>query len=289
MDLQTLILLALQGSVFLMVFALGLQARPEDALYLFKRPGQFARSLLSMIVIMPIVALALWYAFDFPDAVKIALITLSVSPVPPILPKKGLKAGGRESYTIGLLVGLALISVITVPLAVKLVGFVMGRQTSMDFLQVAKIVTQTILVPLGGGIAVHRFFTSLADKIAKPITLISTIALVVGLVVILYVAMPAISSLTGSGGILAISIFVVIGLGVGHLLGGPDPDDRTVLAIATATRHPGVALAVASANSPHNKLVLAAILLALVVNMVVTIPYVSWRKRRHTIAASPSV
>ena len=289
MDLQTLIMLALQASVFLMVFAIGLQASPEDTLYLFKRPGQLARALLSMIVIMPIVAFALWQAFDFPAAVRIALITLAVSPVPPILPKKGFKAGGRQSYTIGLLVALALLSVITVPLVVELVGYGIGRETSMDFLQVAKIVAITILVPIGSGIIVRRFFSSLAEKIAKPITLVSAITLVVGLIIILYVAMPAISSLIATAGILAIVVFVVVGLVVGHLLGGPDPDDRTVLAIATATRHPGVALAVANANVPNNKLVLAAILLTLVVNMIVSIPYVNWRKRRRVLASSPTV
>ena len=289
MDPQKIILLALQGSVFLTVFAIGLQANPGDTLYLFKRPGQLARSLISMLVIMPIVAVALWAAYDFPPAVQVALITLSVSPVPPILPKKGLKAGGRESYTIGLLVAVALLSVVTVPLAVKVVGRVIGHEASIDFLQIAKIITVTILLPLGLGIAVRHFSLSLADKIAKPIALISTITLFLGLIVILYVAMPAISSLVGTGGVLAIVIFVVIGLIAGHFLGGPDPNDRTVLAIATATRHPGVALAVASVNAPQNKLVLAALLLVLVVNMVVSIPYVQWRRRRAALAAAPTV
>ena len=46
--------------------------------------------------------------------------------------------------------------------------------------------------------------------------------------------------------IVAIVIIAICGLAVGHFLGGPDEDDRTVLAFATVSRHPGVAMAVGS-------------------------------------------
>jgi BASS family bile acid:Na+ symporter len=105
---------------------------------------------------------------------------------------------------------------------------------------------------------------------------------VAGAIPILIVAWPAISSLVKEGGILPIAIFVLMGLAVGHLFGGPDPDDRTVLALSTATRHPGVALAIASANVPDgNKTVLAAVLLYMIVNGIVSIPYVNWRKHHQ--------
>jgi BASS family bile acid:Na+ symporter len=65
----------------------------------------------------------------------------------------------------------------------------------------------------------------------------------------------------------------------GHWLGGPDPDDRTALAIAASMRHPGVALAIARLNFPDEKLVPAAVLLFILVNLVVTLPYNVWRRR----------
>lgn len=104
MNLTTLILLALKSSIFLTVFALGLNVSPKDTTYLFRNPGQLVRSLLPMYIIMPLVAAALIAAFDIHPAVKIALAALVVSPIPPLLPKKQLKAGGEGSYTIGLLV-----------------------------------------------------------------------------------------------------------------------------------------------------------------------------------------
>ncbi len=47
---------------------------------------------------------------------------------------------------------------------------------------------------------------------------------------------------------IAIAVFVVVGLVAGHLLEEPDADGRTTLAIATASRHPPIALSIAAAN-----------------------------------------
>ena len=73
--------------------------------------------------------------------------------------------------------------------------------------------------------------------------------------------------------------FVIVGLTIGHFLGGPK--HRTSLALSTATRHPGIALALAQANFPAEKLVAAAVLLYLIVNALVSIPFLLWTKRRQ--------
>ena len=109
--------------------------------------------------------------------------------------------------------------------------------------------------------------------------LIASIVLALGFLAVLLTAWPSIFALIGTGALAAVATFVLIGLVVGHGLGGPDPHDRTVLALAAATRHPGVALAIGSASFPGQKEVLPAILLYLVAGAVLTIPYVIWRKR----------
>jgi BASS family bile acid:Na+ symporter len=89
-------------------------------------------------------------------------------------------------------------------------------------------------------------------------------------------------SLLGNGTAAALAGFVLVGLAIGHALGGPVPENRTSLAIATATRHPGVALLLARANFPEEQLVVPAVLLYLLVNAVVAIPYLLWIKRRRS-------
>ena len=64
------------------------------------------------------------------------------------------------------------------------------------------------------------------------------------------------------------------------MLGGPIEGDRTALAMATASRHPAVALAVATSGVVvETKPELAVILLYLIVATLVSIPYQKWRHR----------
>jgi bile acid:Na+ symporter, BASS family len=85
--MTAVILLVLKASIILSVFAIGLKATLADAMFLFRRPGHLLRALLSMNVLMPLIALAVAVPFDLHPAVKIALVVISVSPTPPILPK----------------------------------------------------------------------------------------------------------------------------------------------------------------------------------------------------------
>jgi BASS family bile acid:Na+ symporter len=58
-------------------------------------------------------------------------------------------------------------------------------------------------------------------------------------------------------------------------------DNRSVLALATSTRHPGVALAIAGSLFPDQQTVLSVVLWHLIVGAVVCAPYVNWRQHEH--------
>jgi bile acid:Na+ symporter, BASS family len=73
-----------------------------------------------MFVIVPVIAMSLSNSFQFPQAVGVALIALSISPLPPLIPKKLVKSGGRESYAISLIVTVGSLSILIVPLAVEI-------------------------------------------------------------------------------------------------------------------------------------------------------------------------
>ncbi len=279
MTVQFLVLLAIKASIVLSVIAIGLGSRVEDTLYLLRRPSLLLRSVLAINVVMPLVAAAMAWAFDLPLAVEVALVALAVSPVPPLLPKKQIKAHGEPSYAIGLLVGVALVAVLFVPVAVELLGLAFRLPIHMSPWPVASLVFATVLAPLLAGIAVRRFTPELAARLARPIGLVANVVLALCFLAVLVTAWPSIASLFGTGAFWAVAAFVAAGLAVGHLFGGPDPNDRTVLALAAATRHPGVAMAISSANFPGYKDVLPAFLLYLAFGAVLAIPYVMWRKQ----------
>src|SRR5208282_429345 len=111
------------------------------------------------------------------------------------------------------------------------------------------------------------------------------VAAVVPVLKTLWLDMP---TLMGNGTLAAIVAFTAVGLTVGHLLGGPDPDDRTVLALATASRHPGVALLIATKNFPDQKLVAPALVLYVIVGAIASVQYTQWRRRLHDRTAAPA-
>jgi bile acid:Na+ symporter, BASS family len=179
------------------------------------------------------------------------------------------------------LVAAALLAIVFVPVAVELLGGAFGTPAQVSFAAIAWLVSSTVLAPLAAGMVVRRVTPGIAERMAQPISLVATVLLVASILPILFTAWPAMVSLVGNGTILELGAFSLAGLAAGHLLGGPNPDDCTVLALATASRHPGVALAIASANFPGQKLVPAAVLLYLIVSAIVSIPYLTWRQRQQ--------
>ncbi len=135
-----------------------------------------------MLVVMPIVAATLALAFDLEPAVKIALIALSLSPVPPFLPPRNIKAGGEPSYAIGLLVITALISIVYVPLMLTLFTLIFDLPLSLSAWHVIVPVGWTVFLPLLVGLSIRRFAPGVAARTGAPVARIASILLVVGLV-----------------------------------------------------------------------------------------------------------
>ena len=224
MDLKQLAILTLQVSVVSTVFGFGLQTTTGDLSYLIRRPGLLARSLLSMFVVMPAVAVLLARLFDFPQTVERALIILSISPMPPLLPVREIKAGGHAHYALGLMAVLALTAIVVVPLEILVLQAVSGRPLELAFGAVARVVVVSILLPLAAGMAVRAAAPGLVGWIEKPVALIAKVLLALGLVALLAAAGPAMWQLIGGGTLIAIILFLSVGFVVGHLLGGPDAD-----------------------------------------------------------------
>src|SRR5207244_12457140 len=134
----------------------GARSTPRHTTFLLRHRGLAARSFLAMNVIMPLVALWLVLAFRLEPAVEVALVALAMSPVPPLLPKKSMRAGGDGSYTIGLLVAAALLSIVVVPATAYLFAPYFDTTVRIAPVTIAEIVGATVLVPLAMGIVVRR-------------------------------------------------------------------------------------------------------------------------------------
>ncbi len=271
--------ITIQASIVLVVFAIGLETTWPEAIFLFRQPALLIKSLAARNVAMPLVAILLAKVFPMHPAVKGAIVLLSVTPIPPVLPNALLKAGGRASYASGLLVSHSVLAIVLVPLTVEVMNLVFGTQAHFGPLPVAKAIVSAILLPLGAGIALRHVLQQSRPRLARSIGMAGTILLLVAILPLLLVAWQALQVVSGKGALLSMALFVIAGLAAGHALGGPKQSDRTALALATASRHPGLAIAIAAANFPAQaKLGAGAIIIYLLLSQVLFIPYKRWRR-----------
>ena len=279
MDAKQLIILALQLAILGTVFGFGLNATRDDLLYLVRRPGLLLRSLLSILVVVPFLTVVLVKLFDLRPTVEIVLVALAVSPVPPLLPQRETKAGGRRSYGLGLMVVVGIVAIAAVPLVVGLLAHVFERPLAMGPGAIARIVLVAVVLPLVAGMAVRALLPRIAERLNKPVRLVANGLLLVAALALAAGSWQAIWAAIGDGTVFAIVAFLVAALLVGHLLGGPEPEHSTVLALSSACRHPAIALAIASANYPHEHFG-GTILLYLLLNLIIALPYMIWQRRK---------
>lgn len=276
MSLIALLTLLLNISMGLVVLGFGLKSSLVDALYLLKRPVLLVRSILSMNIAMPVIAILMVAMFNLPIPLKIAIIAISLSPVPPFLPKLQAGGGGEQGYILSLLAIAAILSIIIVPNGVWLIGEIFNVNGAATAINIIPTILITTLIPLLVGEGLRQFTPDIADRIARPVALIGTALMVFSLLPILFFQWSSIVSMVGNGTLLILAIFSGIGLAAGHYFGVGDPD-RGVLALATAIRHPGVAITIAHAAFPEETGVLAVVLWHLIVGALLSLAYLRFR------------
>ena len=278
MILQQYVLLTLQLSIVCIGFSAGLKSTTADVLFLWRRPGLLLRSLVAMLVVMPVVAVGLTEWLDVRNTSEIALIAMAISPMPPLLPRREVKAGGLQPYAVSLLATLALLAIVTIPLSVELVAVYYRKPLTTPASAVARLAFISVLLPLVAGIA-GRAWTTVGARLVRPASQLGTLLLVTGSALLLSGTWRAIWGVIGDGTLVMVAAFVAFGLVVGRLMGGPDPRQAPVRGWSTACRHPVITLSIASANFPDERFG-ATVLLYLLVGLVLLTPYVMWSRAR---------
>jgi bile acid:Na+ symporter, BASS family len=274
------LLLVLKLSVVALIFAIGLGSTPADLAYLWRRPGQLARSLLAMYVAVPVAAVVAAKTLPLPLTVKTAILALAISAGAPLLPRKLMKLG-REGYVFSLVVTSSLLAVVAVPAWLQIIGTLFGREADLDPGAVAVVIAKAFLVPLLLGMLVRWPLPAVSERFSEWLLGAAGAVLTASGLALLLLHGRALASV-GFFPILALVATTLVALAIGHALGGPDPDDRTALAVSCATRHVGIALLAASTvPGPRIAVLVLAYVLA---SAVVSIPYLRWRKSARALA-----
>jgi BASS family bile acid:Na+ symporter len=151
---------------------------------------------------------------------------------------------------------------------------------SFDPFAMSRILLASVALPLGVGLLLGRFLPGRRQVISLWAGRIGNAALLIAAIAVLFIIWPDMLRLIGGGVLLLTSLTIAFALAVGHWLGGPDPGNRGALAVACAARHPAVAIALSTAVFPaYGTPIVAVVELFLIANIIITIPYMRWRRR----------
>ncbi len=163
-------------------------------------------------------------------------------------------------------------------MVVWLVGWLFAVTTVFDPVALLRVLVITVGAPLAAGVLTGRLWPRAVA--ASPLVNSGALVLLVIAAVVLFKEAPAVAGRVGNGILLVTVAIVLFGLLVGHLLGGPDSGNRGALALATSARHSDVAISLATATFPLDReAITATVLLFFLTSVVLTLPYVLWRRR----------
>ncbi|MCT0218297.1 bile acid:sodium symporter [Synechococcus sp. CS-1329] len=276
-------------TLFSLMFSLGLSLELDgsEMRKARRRPGVLIRVLIGSCLLVPLLALLLLasppgLALAPPARFGIALMALC--PSAPLAMRKARTAGGASELAALLQVSAALLAVASIPLMAQVFRHsfaIEGWELRPE--QVMVQISQVQLLPLLCGIALRRWQPALTHRFEGTAMRLAN-ALLVLLVVLFLVALgpDLLAFVIGNGPALLVMALMTLGsLGLGALLAGRDPIARTTVPLVTSMRNPGLALLFAGIHGGGMPEIKTAILAYLLVTILVSIPFVSWRKKRR--------
>jgi bile acid:Na+ symporter, BASS family len=271
--------------------ASGLALRASGRKRLWRRPAAFAWALLSVLVAVPLWVLVLVKLAPLPNEVRggllIATLAVGIGPVAGLKRMTGLAPAASEALDLNLAV--LVLSMLYVPIAFTLVAALFRVDVHLGVLPVAKVVLGRAVVPMLLGLGVARFMPRFADE-AAPVLAKLVNAGIIGIVLIAFVVFGKDLDHAGSAGWLAAAAAALGAIVIGHLLGGPDPVTRGVVAVSSVMRFPALALML-SAALPEGRRFLPEVLVYVLVSLLVMTAYTRLRgrneRRRPRLVVSP--
>jgi BASS family bile acid:Na+ symporter len=275
------------ASIVLQVIAIGIQTRPSNLMTCILRPFWLLRIIAAMYIAVPLLATVLAKMSGAADRMKGAMLLMAIAAVAPLLPRKLLKIGVDAGFAESLAAVTMLLAIPLVPITATALGMMFGRTLEVHPSAVAATLAKTFLLPLVVGILLRAVLQRRSIRVGEIAGTAGT-ALLIAVVSLLFIVQRDTIFPLAWASLPVLIVYAAGSLLIGHVIGGPDPAERTALAVATVTRHPGLAILIASAAAPEAVFV-PAILVVVACSAVVGVPYTAWRKHalaRQTAAAA---
>jgi bile acid:Na+ symporter, BASS family len=237
-------------------------------------------TLAANFVLVPLLAYAVARLLPINQAAEVGLMLVATAAGAPFLIKLTQLANGDTAFGAGVLVLLLAATIIYMPLVVPFVA----PEATVSATSIAMPLILTMLLPLGAGLFIDACFRRLADRLQPISNRVSGIALVVLVVVTFLANFQDILGVFGTGAIAAALLVIGGAFALGYVLGGADPREREVIALATAQRNVAAATVVAT-QSFDDPDVLVMVVVTSIVSIAALFPAagaLGRRQQRHT-------
>ena len=246
-----LILTVLKYSVILAIPAsmmvLSMESEKPYLKVLYNKPKMMLRYFLVMFVLVPALALALYY-FDIDNRQTwLAVLVISLSPASPGMLKSLNKINGDTKISIAWMITAILLSVIMLPVNLFIIDRFIKFKIDLGIDDVMIKLFIMFLLPMIVGFMISKFIPKAVPGLKKILGLISKVASITLIICVLIIAVPVLmnKSLVSMGLILA---FLIITLGLSLLFELPKEKYGPILAYSVVLRLPAPALVLASIN-----------------------------------------
>ncbi|MCH2026183.1 MAG: bile acid:sodium symporter family protein [Verrucomicrobiales bacterium] len=272
------------------MFSLGLGLKGHDFSRVLKFPVAFGVGLANQIVLLPLVALGLAYAFGLESIFAVGLMILAMCPggvTSNILTKI---AGGNAPLSISLTAITSLLSILTVPLLVAFsVNHFMGKDAPpVDVTRLGLTMFLITAVPVIIGMAFTAKSPTLVEKIAPVVSRTAVALFVLIIVAALAKNWETFSSNLGTLGPVAVLlniVMLILGLGSAKIL-KLDHRNATTISIESGVQNGTLAIAVGTIVAAVEGKVLPPVTVPAAVYSItmylVCVPFVFWRRRNHS-------
>lgn len=268
----------------LLMFDLGLSLRFEDFGKVFRKPWPLAVALLGQLVLLPVIALGLAWAFHLQPVFFIGLVLIACCPGGSSSNVFSKLAGGDVALSVTLTAISSVITLFTIPLIMSRATALVGESVGIT-LPVGNLIKQNLLLmllPVILGIVMHYAWPEAARKTDKVLGKLAFPLLLV-LITVFYIQHHR--TILDNIGVLGICVTALILIAItcssllSRLVRTGTKQRRTVV-IEVGMQNAAQAIAIAS--SPfifaNDEMAIPAILYSLMMNIVLLI-YVGFARR----------
>lgn len=265
------------ASVILLMFAAGMGISFGQLVDAFKQLGIVLKGVLANFLIVPLFIYIILIALPLPPEIKIGIMLMAAAPVAPMAPAFVSSAKGDVAFAVGLMVVVAILSVVLTPLILGLTLPQTEEGLELDTSQIVQTLVIVQLIPIGIGMAIRHHNPGFVGTLLRFLPRTGQIGLLIGVSLLL---------LSQAEYILSISFvtYVVLGLLVlmclfigDRMLAGDADGKQVALAISTAVRNIPLALLIATSSFPDSAVGPVTLVFS-VMTMVLSVMYGKLKK-----------